>query len=330
MQLLDIKNLTLEIETNSGTIKALDKVSLSLKKGEISALVGESGSGKSLIVRTIVGAIPDRWKITADRMTWKGQDLLGMRAAKRRRLIRDEMAVVFQNAVGALDPTATLGEQLLESVPSRLLPKHSFWQRKQSRVEIANRQLHRVGIKDHVQCMKSYPHQVADDVCQKVMLAMSLVSQPELLIADDPTMGMEISTKVQILRLLTKLNQTKNLSILYVSHDLLAIAKMATNMTVLYCGQTVESGTMEALRATPFHPYTKALLDSAPSFRKDLPRKSQLSSLSGTIPTLQHLPIGCRLGPRCPRARRECVKAPATRKVHGHSYNCHFPLFEDC
>ncbi|MFC6439412.1 oligopeptide/dipeptide ABC transporter ATP-binding protein [Bowmanella sp. JS7-9] len=329
MQLLDIKNLTLEIPTASGSIKALDKVSLSLKKGEISALVGESGSGKSLIVRTIVGAIPDRWNITADRLTWKGQDLLGMSEHKRRRIIRDEVSVVFQNAVTALDPTATLGEQLLEAVPDRLLPKTMFWQRRQHRLALAQKQLHKVGIKDHELCMKAYPHQVADDVCQKLMLAMSLVSQPELLIADDPTMGMEITTKVQILRLLTKLNQTRNLSILYVSHDLLAIATMATNMTVLYCGQTVESGSMSELRHSPLHPYTKALLDSAPSFRKDLPRKTPLSSLPGTIPTLQHLPIGCRLGPRCPRAGKECVKAPKTHRLHNHFYNCHFPLLPE-
>ncbi|MBC3766438.1 oligopeptide/dipeptide ABC transporter ATP-binding protein [Neptunicella marina] len=326
MFLLDVKNLTLEIETTNGWVKALDKVNISLKRGEISALVGESGSGKSLIVRTIVGALPERWKITADRMTWKGQDLLSMSEKARRKLTRDEMSVFFQNAPDAFDPTATLGEQLRESVPDKMLDKGFFWQRKQQRDALIIKYLHKVGIKNHRQCMQAYPHQVADDVCQKVMLASALVSKPELLIADDPTMGMEITNKVQILRLLTRLNQTQNLSILFISHDLLAIGNMATDMTVLYCGQTVESGKMAQLRNKPLHPYTQALLNSAPSFRKDLPPKAPLSSLSGTIPTLQHLPIGCRLGPRCPRAQKECVKTPSPKKLQNRSYSCHFPL----
>ncbi|MDN4504143.1 ATP-binding cassette domain-containing protein [Alteromonadaceae bacterium BrNp21-10] len=326
MLLLDIKNLTVEIDTSTGWVKALDKVSLHLKKGEISALVGESGSGKSLIVRTIVGAIPDRWRITADRMTWKGQDLLSMSAQQRRKIIRNEMSVVFQNANHSLDPTASLGQQLRESVPANQLEEVSFWQRKALRTDIIVKYLHKVGIKDHQQCMRAYPHQVPDDICQKVMLAMALVSKPELLIADDPTMGMEITSKVQILRLLTKLNQTQNLSILFIGHDLSAIANMATHMTVLYSGQTVESGKIGWLHKRPLHPYTKALLDSAPSFRKDLAPKSTLSSLDGTIPTLQHLPIGCRLGPRCPRAQKECVKTPKMRHISSHFYSCHFPL----
>jgi cationic peptide transport system ATP-binding protein len=137
---------------------------------------------------------------------------------------------------------------------------------------------------------------------------------------------MESTTKNQILRLLTGLNEKKKLAILFVSHDLLAISGMAHSMTVLYCGQTVESGKVKHLHRRPLHPYTKALLDSAPSFQVNLPPKSHLVALEGTIPTLQHLPIGCRLGPRCPNARRECVKVPEQRVVHNHSYSCHFPL----
>ena len=174
--------------------------------------------------------------------------------------------------------------------------------------------------------MSRYPHEIALDISQKFMIAMALVSQPKLLIADDPTRGMEPTTKTQILKLFTRLNQTRSLSILFVSHDLLAIASMSHSMTVLYAGQTVESGRMKHIKKRPLHPYTKALLDSAPSFRKDLPPKSLLPTLSGSIPTLQHLPIGCRLGPRCPRAQRACVQTPAVRKIHDHNYSCHFPL----
>ena len=329
MSLLDIKNLTLEIEVQGGWIKALDKINMVISEGQIHALVGESGSGKSIIVQAIVGAIPEKWRVTADRMTWKGQNLLAMSAHERRKIIRQDISVIFQNPKNSLDPTATLGDQLMEVIPSTSVAKSKFWQRKQQRRKIAEQLLHRVGIKDHVLCMKSYPHQVANDVCQKIMIAMALASEPKLIIADDPTRGMEITAKTQILKLLSRVNQVRKLSILFVSHDLLAISSMANHMTVLYCGQTVESGTMDQLRKRPLHPYTKALLDSAPSFSKDLPPKSPLSSLKGTIPTLQHLPLGCRLGPRCPNARKECVKVPAPGRIHEHFYSCHFPLHRD-
>ncbi|BDX05719.1 oligopeptide/dipeptide ABC transporter ATP-binding protein [Planctobacterium marinum] len=326
MPLLDIKNLTLEIDTTGGRVKALDKVSLTIDESEIRALVGESGSGKSLIVKSIVGAINDTWQLTADRLNWKGNDLLSMTREERRRTIKDDIAVIFQNPVSSLDPTASLGEQLEETIPDHLIGKGWFWQRQQKRKEMVSRQLHKVGIKNHELCLSSFPHQLSDAICQKFMIAMALVSEPKLLIADEPTMGMETTVKSQILKLLSRLNQNRNLSILFVSHDLLAISSMCHSMTVLYCGQTVESGLMANLRKRPLHPYTKALLDSAPSFSKDLLPKSNLIALEGTIPTLQHLPIGCRLGPRCPRAQKECVKIPAPRHIHNHYYSCHFPL----
>lgn len=326
MPLLDIKNLTLEIETTNGWVKALDKINLSMEANEVRALVGESGSGKSLVVKSIVGAINEGWQLTADRMNWRGQDLLELNQSQRRNLVKDEIAVIFQNPVSSLDPTASLGEQLEETIPDFLIGRGWFWQRRERRKQLVTRQLQKVGIKNHDLCLKSFPHQIPDDICQKFMIAMALVSEPKLLIADDPTRGMETTTKGQILKLLARLNQTKGLSILFVSHDLLAISSMAQTMTVLYCGQTVEGGRLKKLRKRPLHPYTKALLDSAPSFSKDLLPKSDLSALPGTIPTLQHLPTGCRLGPRCPRAQKDCVKIPSMRRIHEHHYSCHFPL----
>ncbi|MET1219459.1 MAG: oligopeptide/dipeptide ABC transporter ATP-binding protein [Glaciecola sp.] len=329
MILLDIKNLTLEIESNGVLVKALDMVSLTLAEGEIRSLVGESGSGKSLIVKAISGALPPQWIITADRMTWRGQNLLTMTRSQRRKIMRRDIAVVFQDPLAALDPSATLQEQLTESIPSEFVEGKWFWQRRRSKLDIAHSLLHKVGIKDTEQCLRSYAHQLPLDICQKFMIAMALVSQPTVLIADDPTRGMETNTKRQILALFKQLNKVRNLSILFVSHDLIAISSMADSMTVLYCGQTVEDGPLHSVRRKPFHPYTKALMDSAPSFSPNLHPKSPLVALSGTIPTLQHLPIGCRLGPRCPRAQKKCVQAPTQRKVNQHSYRCHFPIHLD-
>ncbi|AWL11329.1 Dipeptide transport ATP-binding protein DppD [Saliniradius amylolyticus] len=326
MPLLDIKNLTLEIDSPVGWVKALDKISLTVDRSEIRALVGESGSGKSLIVKAIVGALPEQWRVTADRMQWKGKDLLSMSAKERRHITRHEISVILQNPVAALDPSAKLHEQIEESIPDNMLDRAWFWQRREQRRILAVQQLHKVGIKHHEEYMDSYPHEVPEDICQKFYIAMALVSKPELLIADNPTMGMEPTSKVQVVKLLNKLNKTRSLSLLFVSHDLQAIFSIAKSLTVLYCGQTVESGPLDKIRKRPLHPYTNALLESAPSFRRELPPKSPLSCLDGTIPTLQHLPIGCRLGPRCPRAQKACVKMPATRRIHDHNYACHFPL----
>lgn len=329
MILLDIKNLTLEIDIASQWAKALDKINIVIHEGQIHALVGESGSGKSLIVKAIVGALPNRWRITADRMTWKGQNLLTMSLKARRNLIRQDISVIFQNPLESLDPFLTLGKQLKEMIPNEKFAKSSFWQRNKEKQALAIKLIHKVGIKNHQLCLESYPHQIPNDVVQKFVVAMALASEPKIIIADDPTRGMEVTSKTQILNLLNQANLIKNTSILFVSHDLLAISSMASYITVLYCGQTVESAELKQLRKQAFHPYTQALLESAPSFRKDLPPKSPLKSLNGTIPTLHHLPIGCRLGPRCPRARRECVVTPRIRRVHTHFYICHFPLHRE-
>lgn len=329
MALLDIKNLTLEIPHEGRFIKALDKVSLTVKGGEIRALVGESGSGKSLIVTAISGATPITWKLTADRMTWDGEDLLTLSTQRRREIMNQDIGFVFQNPLNSLDPSVRIGEQIQESIPSALVTGKYFWQRAADRKKITISTLHKVGIKEHQQLMTAYPHEIATGIGQRVMLAMTLVAQPKLIVADDPTRGMETTTKTQILKLLTKLNVTRSVAVLFISHDLLAISSMAHTMTVLYCGQTVESGTMKNLKKRPLHPYTKALIDSAPSFRTDLPHKSPLPSLPGSIPALQNVPIGCRLGPRCPRAQKECVNVPLPRRIHEHSYSCHFPLHRD-
>ena len=326
MALLDIKNLSLYIDAGGETVKALEKVSFTLQEGEIKALVGESGSGKTLVVKAIIGALPAHWRIKADRLTYKGQDLLNMTYEQRRQIMRREIAVVFQEPTSSLDPSVKLGEQIEESIPPEFIRKGWFWERNAHRKEIAIGLLHKVGIKDHERWINCYPYQLPSDISQKIMIAMALASEPSILIADDSTRGMESTTKTQVLRLLLRLNKTKNLSILFVSHDLLAITSIADSMTVLYCGQTVESGKVRSLLKRPLHPYTKALLDSAPSFQSNLAAKSPLKALSGTIPSLQHLPAGCRLGPRCPNARKECVQVPIMRNIQDHTYSCHFPL----
>ncbi len=325
MNLLDIRNLSIELKSKHGNILAVDRVSLTMKEGEVRGLVGESGSGKSILAQAIMGILDERWKVHADRFHWRGIDLLALPWQERKKLITQDVAMIFQEPMACLDPTTTIGEQLEEAVPNSQLSGY-FWQRNKQRKLAVINLLHKVGIKNHSKCYHSYPHQLTEAFCQRVMIAIALARQPLLLIADEPTASMETTNQGQIFRLLASLNQLKNMSILLISHDLENVTHWTNTITVMYSGQFVEAGTTKQIFSTPYHPYTKALLDSSPKANIELPPKSRLMTLPGSIPVLQHLPIGCRLGPRCPRAQKKCVQAPKTSNYHGHQVNCHYSL----
>lgn len=174
--------------------------------------------------------------------------------------------------------------------------------------------------------MDSYSYELTDGECQKVMIAMAIAAKPKILIADEPTNDLDPITQSQILRLLSRMNQLHNTTILLIGHDLTTITQWATRITVMYCGQSVESADTAKLLDVPKHPYTVALLKAMPDFNDWIPHKEKLQSLPGSIPPLQHLPIGCRLGPRCPYAQRQCVEIPHTKRIKSHKFNCHFPL----
>jgi cationic peptide transport system ATP-binding protein len=325
MNLLDIRNLSIELIHEDENILAVDKVSLSMKEGEVRGLVGESGSGKSLLAQALVGVLDDKWHVHADRFHWRGIDLLRLSIEERKELLSRDVAMIFQEPMACLDPTTAIGEQLTEAIDSGQLSGF-FWQKKQQRQSAAIKLLHKVGIKNHRVCLSSYPHQLTEALCQRVMIAIALARRPILLIADEPTAAMENTNEGQIFRLLASLNQLKNMSILLISHDLENITHWTNTITVMYSGQFVEAGTTTQIFNKPLHPYTRALVDSSPSANLHLPAKSRLKTLPGSIPILQHLPIGCRLGPRCPRAQQACVIAPSVTNFHGHKVSCHFPL----
>ena len=189
--------------------------------------------------------------------------------------------------------------------------------------------MHRVGIKDHKEILKSYPFELTEGECQKVMIAIALANQPKLLIADEPTNAMEATTEAQIFRLLASMNQNMGTTILLISHDLQMVTRWTDRINVLYCGQTVEVADSEDLIKSPYHPYTQALIYAIPDFGKAMHHKSPLNTLPGVIPSLEHLPIGCRLGPRCPYAQKKCIQAPELIPIKDHSVACHFPLNTD-
>ena len=325
MALLDIRNLNIEVDTPNGRMKVVDGLSLSLNEGEILGLVGESGSGKSLIAKVIGNSIKENWHVSADRFRFNDIELLKLSPTKRRKIIGNEIAMIFQDPLTALDPSRTIGKQLIQSIPNRSF-KGRWWQwfgwKKRRAIEL----LHRVGIKDHRDILASYPNELTEGEGQKVMIAMAVANQPRLLIADEPTNALEPITALQVFRLLAGMNKNQGMSILLASNDLRSISEWCDSISVLYCGQNAESAPTAQILETPHHPYTQALLYAQPNFTQPLAFKSKLGALEGTVPILEQMPIGCRLGPRCPFAQRECVIKPRPYRIKQHEFSCHYPI----
>lgn len=325
MLLLDIRNLTIELITSTERIRVVDQVNIKLSEGEILGLVGESGSGKSLIAQAISGLTKDNWHIYAERFSFNGINLLKLSPKQRQKVVGKYVSMIFQEPRSCLDPSQRIKKQLIQAIPGWTY-KGKWWQRFNWRKKRAIELLHRVGIKDHQDILSSYAYEITEGECQKIMIAIALAHQPKLLVADEPTNAMDTTTEVQIFRLLTSINQNSNTSILFISHNLKMMTKWANKIQVLYCGQTVEIASSEELIKTPYHPYTEALIRTVPDFVQAMPHKSLLNTLSGVIPSLENLPIGCRLGPRCFYAQKKCIKAPPLLAIRDHSVACHFPL----
>ncbi len=327
MPLLDIRNLSIELDTPHGRVKALEKVSLTLNPGEVHGLLGESGSGRSLLARAIMGIPGHNWTITVDRMMWDGKNLLELDTKERRALMGSDIAMIFQDPSGSLDPARSVGSQIIEAMPKNAELK--FWQQKKYKRQIAEQWLHKVGIKNPDDLMEAYPWEISEGECQKVMIAIALANKPRLLIADEPTTSMELSTQAQIFRLLAKLNQVHGVSILLISHEIETLTHWCDRLTVFYSGQVMESGVTSELINSPRHPYTRILLEYLPNEANPHAHKAFMPSLQGSAPALQHLPIGCRLGPRCPSARKQCVAQPLLIHEKDRYCACHFPIRYD-
>lgn len=325
MALLDIRNLCIDIKTPLGRIRIVDNVTLTLDEGEICGLVGESGSGKSLIAKVICNIFKEAWVITADRFRFNDIELLSMPPHQRRKLVGREISMIYQDPLSYFDPSKVIGKQIIQNIPSWTF-KGKWWQwfgwKKRRAIEL----LHRVGIKDHKSIMHSYPNEITEGEGQKVMIAMAVANQPRLLIADEPTNSLEASTQQQIFRLLKSMNKNNNTTILLTSNDIMSISEWCDSFSVLYCGQNTETGPKESILTTPHHPYTSALLHSIPDFSQPLPLKSRLNTLRGTVPLLENMPMGCRLGPRCPFAQKKCVNKPPFRRIKQHEFACYYPL----
>jgi cationic peptide transport system ATP-binding protein len=332
MALLDIRNLSIDITTAQGKVRMIDKASLTIVEGSIHGLVGESGSGKSIIAKAILGLHNRSWTVTADRMFLDSTDLTKLSPYERRKIMGKEISMIFQHPRSYLDPSKKIFAQIKEVLPATAVKTRILYKIKRTSIQSTEQQikelLHRVGIQNDRVVLASYPHELSEGVCQKVMIAMAIANNPRLIIADEPTTAMEAVTQAQIFRLLYKLNQLHNTTILLLSNNFGSISNLSDYISLIYCGQTVESGSYKQIMKSPMHPYTEAMIKTILDFNENISHKSQLYTLPGSIPSTNQLPIGCRLGPRCPRAQRTCVQVPEAVNYKGHITRCHFPTLD--
>ncbi|AEN05843.1 ABC transporter ATP-binding protein [Halolamina sp.] len=286
--LLAVKNLTTRFYTDQ-TISAVDSVSYELRAGETLGIVGESGSGKSVSVRSVVGLVTEPGRIDAGEVRWKGTDLVGASNRKLRSVRGAEIGMVFQNAEAAFDSTYTVGEQIVEAVTA-----HRDLSKAEARQEAIDL-LEEVGIGDPEGRVDDYPHEYSGGMAQRAMIAMALAGEPELLIADEPTTGLDVSIQAGIIDLFRDLVAEREMSLVLISHDLGVVSQLCERMLVMYGGRVAERGTRRQLLTAPKHPYTRAFLNSIP----DVDAKSTAEAIPGSPPNLGDPPEGCRFHPRC-------------------------------
>jgi peptide/nickel transport system ATP-binding protein len=313
----EIRNLSVGFKTAKGTTKALDKVSFSLKSGETLALLGESGCGKSLTSLAIMRLLPHTGVYDKESaILFNNQDLLELPESLMRCLRGRRLAMIFQEPMTALNPVLTIGEQLTEAIK-----EHAQLERKVLRARLLTL-LQEVEIPDPELRLHQYPHQLSGGQKQRIVIAMALASDPEVLIADEPTTALDVTIQAQILTLLKKLQQQYKMSILLITHDLGVVKAVADTVCVMYAGQVVEIASVSDFFKKPLHPYAQQLFLSLPSIDK---REQQLQTLSGAVPALDALPLGCRFHPRCAHVFAPCPTIePRLQMVQGkREVRCH-------
>ncbi len=325
MALLEIENLSVELLTNKGWIAICKALDLVINEGEICGMIGSTGSGKSLIAKAIMGMHANDLRVHADRFKINDVEISHLSLHERRKIIGQNIAMIFQEARSSLDPSKTIEEQMCVALPDSACPSKAWYKRFFWRKQVANNLLHKVWIKDTQKILKSYPYQLSEVLCQKVIIAIALGRKPKLLIADDPISAMTSISQLQILRLISSFNQNNKGTVLYITNDLGPCANLMDKINILYSGQIVESGSTEQILNRPRHPFTESILYTIPDFNHNIKRKTYLKVLKGDAPEFYNMPIGCPLGTRCPYADRECNITPPLTKMKNGYYRCHFP-----
>jgi dipeptide transport system ATP-binding protein len=313
-KMIQIKNLHVQFSTYGGRVQAVRGVSFDLHKGETLAIVGESGCGKSVTSQSIMRLIPTPpGRITSGSILFKGQDLTKLSEKKMRDIRGADISMVFQDPMTALNPTLRVGEQIAENIM-----QHENISKEKAK-EKAFEMLEVVGIPNPKERLKQYPHEFSGGMRQRIVIAMALVCNPEVLIADEPTTALDVTIQAQILELFKDIQQKTDVSIVLITHDLGVVAQVADRVAVMYAGKIVEIGTRRDIFYTPQHPYTKGLLRSVP--RLDL-YESELVPIAGSPPDLFAPPSGCSFAPRCPYVMEVCMYPASTKLKESHQVHC--------
>ena len=299
-----MKNLTTAFDTESGIIRAVDDVSFEVKKAQTLGIVGESGCGKSVTALSVMRLLPKPTGIIEKgQILFQNTDIIRLTAQRMHEIRGNHISMIFQEPMTALNPVHKIGNQLGEVF--------QLHRKEMGREEIREESLERlrkVGIPDAEERMEEYPHQISGGMRQRVMIAIALAAQPDILIADEPTTALDVTIQAQILELMQALQRETGMSIIFITHDLGVIAEMCDDVLVMYAGKIAETAPVEELFKNPKHPYTQGLLESIP--RLETPRKSRLNIIEGMVPSLFELPQGCRFQNRCPRVMEICETAP--------------------
>jgi oligopeptide transport system ATP-binding protein len=314
--LLEVEDLRVEFHTRDGVAKVLNGVNYSVRAGETLAVLGESGSGKSVTANTVMGILPmPPGRITGGKIRYRGEELLAATEERRRDLRGENIAMIFQDALSALNPVYTVGFQIGEQLRTRRgMSKRDAEKRS---VEL----LDQVGIPGARQRVRSYPHEFSGGMRQRAMIAMSLALDPDVLIADEPTTALDVTVQAQIMDLLSDIQRERRMGLILITHDLGVVAEVADTIAVMYAGRIVEQADVHQLYAKPCHPYTRSLLESIP--RLDT-KGTELRAIKGLPPSLTDIPSGCPFHPRCPMATDLCptVEPPLEVLPGGRTSAC--------
>jgi oligopeptide/dipeptide ABC transporter ATP-binding protein len=303
--ILDVRDPRVGFATDGGIVQAVDGVSFSLDAGEILAIVGESGSGKSATAQTLMGLTRAPNARIEGTVEFDGRNLIDLSDDELRTVRGARIAMIFQDPMSSLNPVHRVGAQLVEMIRA-----HRYVSKREAAAQAVDL-LRSVGIPNPQRRVHDYPHEFSGGMRQRVMIAMALSLDPDVLIADEPTTALDVTVQAQILRLLERLNRERGLAILLITHDLGVVAELADRVAVMYAGQIVEDAGLDDIFYDPKHPYTWGLLGSLA--RLDQPTPGRLAQIAGQPPSLLHPPTGCRFAPRCPHAFDRCAEPPPLR-----------------
>jgi len=316
--LLKVKDLKTTFYSKNNKIEAVRGVNIEIKSGEILGIVGESGSGKSVLMKSVIGILPENAKIDSGEVYFEEKNILNLSSREMRKIKGKEIAMIFQDPMTALNPLMKIGDHIVE-----VLVRHKGVNKRIAR-KMAIEVLNDVGIPMPEKRIDQYPHEFSGGMRQRVLIAMALACDPKLLIADEPTTALDVTIQAQILELLKSLKEKNNMSIILITHDLGVVASLCNRIAVMYGGLIMEEGTTEEIFYSSKHPYTKALLNSIPKVQGD--EKIRLEPIKGSAPSLLNPPKGCPFAERCAFAKQECVdKMPEYKSFsETHKSMCFF------